>query len=729
MRWGSTPWSTLAHRVAHLVLQGVDPQRILLLTFTRRAALEMTRRAERIVTAANRTMANRHRTEKAAPEIAPAMPVGPVPRPAKWAIRWAGTFHSIANRLLRIHGTIVGLEPSFTIADRADAADLMDLVRSDLQFDKKSRRFPKKASCLAIYSYVVNAQTTLAACLAQSFPWCEEWEPELRQLFRGYVEAKQERQVLDYDDLLLYLFHLMEEPVAAAEVGAHFDHILVDEYQDTNVLQAQFLRRLAPTGSGLSVVGDDAQAIYSFRAASVRNILEFPEQFATPAKVIALTQNYRSIQSILDCANALMSQTDNGFGKSLTSQRSSRQKPILATVEDEMTQVDYVIDSILHNREAGVTLRRQAVLFRAAHHSDALEIELARRNIPFVKYGGLRFLEAAHIKDVLGVLRWAENPRDSLAAFRVFQLLPGIGPAFARRIFAHIAPNAAVDRHQERHQEPQQKRHGDSHRAQSDMADVVSAPNMFAAHDAAVRLSAPWKLLRTFRPPTAAQEAWPRLCALFEQLTDPEISWQGQLHLVRNWYQPLAEDIYDDASVRMADIEQLEHIAGEYRNRERFLSELVLNPPQSTGDHAGPPVLDEDYLILSTIHSAKGQEWDAVFVLNCVDGCIPSDLATGDSGQIDEERRLLYVAMTRARNELHLIHPLRMYVHQQRAYGDRHVFTPLSRFLPESMLPLFERRSRGAESPSPSPGDIEDDGGKDRRAVRVDVATKLRQMW
>jgi DNA helicase II / ATP-dependent DNA helicase PcrA len=652
---GSGKTNTLAHRVAHLIVGGADPRRILLLTFTRRAAAEMTRRAQRIV-------------GRAAVDQAAAQGGGA----AAADVRWSGTFHAVANRLLRLHASAVGLEPSFTVMDRSDSADLMSLVRTDLGFAKTSRRFPRKATCLAIYSRTVNAQRPLEASLAEAFPWCDEWAEQLRALFRAYVEIKQARSVLDYDDLLLYWYHLMQEPALAADVRGRFDHVLVDEYQDTNALQAAVLRGLCPDGRGLTVVGDDAQSIYSFRAASVRNILDFPGCFQPPARVVALEQNYRSTQPILEAANAVIEQSAERHAKRLFSTRASAQRPVLVTVEDELSQVDYVVERILQCREAGVELRRQAVLFRAAHHSDALEVELGRRNIPFVKYGGLKFLEAAHVKDLLCVLRWAENPRDAVAGFRVLQLLPGVGPATARRAI-----------------------------------EAVDAGGVDALAD--------------FSAPASAREDWPRLCALLRRLAEPSTDWRGQVGMVRRWYQPLLEQLYDAAHVRAGDLEQLETIAGEYQSRERFLTELTLDPPEASGDRAGPPLLDEDYLILSTIHSAKGQEWDAVYVLSCADGCIPSDMATGSPEQIEEERRLLYVAMTRAKDELHLVHPLRMYILQQRRHGDRHVYTPVTRFVPEPLYSLFERRSHGRAV-------ADHDDARDA-PIAVDVGAKLRQMW
>jgi DNA helicase II / ATP-dependent DNA helicase PcrA len=651
---GSGKTSTLAHRVAHLILGGADPERMLLLTFTRRAAAEMTRRAQRIVGRA-----------RAQADLA----AGP-------QVRWSGTFHAVANRLLRLHARAVGLDPSFTVVDRSDAADLMNLCRGELGLDKKGRRFPKKSTCLAIYSRTVNAQCPLEVSLAEAFPWCDEWEAELRALFRAYVEAKQHRAILDYDDLLIYWYHLMQAPALAAEVRQRFDHVLVDEYQDTNALQAAVLLGLCPDGRGLTVVGDDAQSIYSFRAASVRNILDFPGSFPRPARVVTLEQNYRSTQPILEAANDVIEQSAERYAKRLFSTRPSQQRPILATVEDEFCQVDYVVEHVLAARESGVALARQAVLFRAAHHSDALEVELGRRNIPFVKYGGLKFLEAAHVKDLLCVLRWAENSRDSVAAFRVLQLLPGVGPATARRALEHLGDRGAG-------------------------------------------------ALAGFRPPAPAREAFAGLAELIGRLAEPNTEWRGQVAMVRRWYQPLLEELYDAAHVRAGDLEQLEAIAAEYPSRERFLTELTLDPPEASGDRAGEPLLDEDYLILSTIHSAKGQEWDAVYILNCADGCIPSDMATGSPEQVEEERRLLYVAMTRARTDLHLVHPLRMFIRHQARHGDRHVYTPLTRFVPESILPRFERRSRGRTA-------IGIDGaahaGPEVPKV-IDVAEKLRHMW
>jgi DNA helicase II / ATP-dependent DNA helicase PcrA len=647
---GTGKTSTLAHRVAQLALAGVDPARILLLTFTRRAAEEMTRRAERIVAAAMSARAGAIR------------------------LPWAGTFHSIANRLLRSYAREIGLDPAFSVIDRGDSADLLDVIRHEQGLSAKDKRFPRKDTCAAIYSQRVNTQWSLERTLAEHWPWCSEWHAELTGLFRAYVERKAAYGVLDYDDLLLYWHALVQEPSLAAHVGALFDHILVDEYQDTNALQAAILLAIRPDGAGLTVVGDDAQAIYSFRAATVDNIRDFPARFTPRASVIPLEENFRSTQPVLDAANALMADGERLYPKALRARRTGGARPKLLTVEDERAQADYVVEQVLRIRETGIPLRQQAVLFRASHHSDYLEIELARRNVPFVKYGGLKFLEAAHVKDLLACLRWADNPRHQLAAFRVLQLLPGMGPSTSRRCLDLLAS------------------HG--HR---------------------------FPALAHYRAPEAAAADFAALIALLAELAPVDAPWPGQVERVARWYRPQLERRYEAAAVRGADIEQLVQLSTQYPSRERFLTELTLDPPQATGDLAGPPLLDEDYLVLSTIHSAKGMEWNAVFVLNVADGNFPSEFATGRAELIEEERRLLYVAMTRARDELFLLAPLKYYVTEQRRYGAAHVYGARSRFLTDSVCACLEtevwpaQAAREASLP-PAP-------------VRIDVVQRLKSLW
>lgn len=649
---GSGKTSTLAHRVAHLIVRGADPRRILLMTFSRRAASELAKRVERI-----------------AGEV-----LGRDASVITDALTWAGTFHGIGARLLRDYALEIGLDPAFTIHDREDSADLMNLARHELGFSKTEGRFPTKGTCLAIYSRAVNAQAPLGEVLGSVFPWCAGWAEQLKALFARYVEAKQAQNVLDYDDLLLYWAQMAGEPEISAHLGGRFDHVLVDEYQDTNRLQASILAALKPDGSGLTVVGDDAQSIYSFRAAEVRNILDFPKQFARPAEIVMLERNYRSTETILAAANAVIGEASERFTKNLWSERKSTEKPKLVSVRDEAEQASYVCQAILTEREAGTALKAQAVLFRASHHSGPLEIELTRRNIPFVKFGGLKFLDAAHVKDVLAVLRFAENPRDRVAGFRVLQLLPGIGPSAASQI---------VD-------------------------------TMATSLDEAMGLA-------RYRPPQRAADDWPGFVALFSQLRAGSGKWPVDLEQVRLWYEPHLDRIHEDATTRRADILQLEQIASGYASRERFLTELTLDPPDATSDEAGPPHRDEDYLILSTIHSAKGQEWKNVFVLNTVDGCIPIDLAVGSKEDIDEERRLLYVAMTRAKDGLHLVMPQRFFVHGQAARGDRHVYASRTRFIPASILGAFEQTSWASIQARDDP--------RRQPQVRVDLGARMRDMW
>ena len=649
---GSGKTNTLAHRVAHLTVNGADPRRILLMSFSRRAAAEMVRRVERIV--------RRVIGERAA---------------IMTEAFWAGTFHGIGARLLRDYAGEIGLDPAFTIHDREDSADLMNLLRHELGFSKTEKRFPTKGTCLAIYSRCVNAELPIEDVLTMSFPWCTAWAAELKQLFAAYVEAKQRQNVLDYDDLLLYWAQMVSVPELAGAISGRFDHVLVDEYQDTNRLQASILLALKPSGCGLTVVGDDAQAIYSFRAATVRNILNFPAEFSPQAEIITLERNYRSTQPILAAANGVIGLARERFTKNLWTDRVAAERPQLVSVRDEAAQADYIVARVLENREGGILLKQQAILFRASHHSGPLEVELTRGNIPFVKFGGLKFLEAAHIKDMLALLRFAENPRDRISGFRVMQLMPGVGPASAQRVLDFLI----------------------------EAADPIGA-------------------LACAPSPPRAGAHWTAFVETVTNLRTGRAGWPAELELARLWYKPHLDRIHEDTVTRHADLIQLEQIASGYPSRERFLTELTLDPPGATSGEAGVPLLDEDYLILSTIHSAKGQEWSSVFVLNVVDGCIPSDLGTGAPDEIEEERRLLYVAMTRAKDDLHLVVPQRFYTHGQKAQGDRHVYASRTRFIPAGLLGLFEQ----AAWPIVAPGLAAQPANA---GIRLDVGARMRGMW
>jgi DNA helicase-2/ATP-dependent DNA helicase PcrA len=626
---GTGKTTTLAHRVARLIGRGVPPERILLLTFARRAAAELLRRVDGLLGRAA------------------------LDRPASSRV-WGGTFHSVATRLLRQHGERIGLHPGFTIHDRGDSEDLLEVLRAELELGRGKRRFPRKATCLDIYSRCVNARVPLDGVLARAFPWCSEQVDGLKLLFRTYVDRKAEQRVLDYDDLLLFFHALLGTESAGAAVRAQFDHVLVDEYQDTNALQAELLDRLCPGGRGLTVVGDDAQAIYGFRAATVRNILDFPARHPG-ARTVVLAENYRSTPELLLATNRVIAQARERHPKDLWSRRPSGERPELVTCADETEQTEYVLARILERREQGVDLRRQAVLFRASHHSLHLEVELGRRGIPFHKYGGLRFVETAHVRDLLAFLRLAENPRDLLAGTRVLGLLPGVGARTARTLL-----------------------------------EPVQRTGSFASWEDAARVPSPARL------------HWTALVALCRELAAPTPpTLPAQLHRIRAFYAPLCEARYDHVPARLRDLEQLEQLAASFADRGAFLGELTLEPPRSTQDLAGPPSLDEDHLVLSTIHSAKGLEFDAVHVIHAADGNIPSDLTTGSPEEIDEELRLFYVALSRAKRHLSVTFPLRWF-DRPAGVGGRYAFAQRTRFLPPEVASAFELRTAFPEAPRPA---------------------------
>ncbi|CAN5702946.1 ATP-dependent helicase [soil metagenome] len=626
---GTGKTKTLACRVAHLISGGVPPERILLLTFTCRAAAEMLRRVAR------------HTSEAAGGRV------------------WGGTFHAVANRLLRIYGEALRLPPQFTVMDQADAADLFGLVRADLDLGKGPRRFPKKETLAAVYSRVANSQTMLGDVLTSSYPWCADETEGIRRVFESYTARKREHGMLDFDDLLLFLKALVSTPKLGPVVGGLFDHVLVDEYQDTNVVQSDILRALRQDNANITAVGDDAQSIYSFRAATVRNILDFAAHFPGAA-VIKLEQNYRSSQPILDVTNGVIAESRERHPKDLFTTRPGGEQPLLLTCLDEAQQSDAVCSAVLEHRERGVTLTKQAVLFRAAHHSAHLEIELSRRNIPFVKFGGLRFIEAAHVKDALALLRVLENPRDELAWFRVLGLVDGIGPATANRLMDELGVRGE---------------------GQVGRSPLCTLP------DVSTRLSA------------AARESLETLRATLDDCATRELSPGEELDRLRRFLDPAVTRNYENAPARINDLEQLQRIALGYPTRARFLVDLTLDPPATSGELAGPPLLDDDYLVLSTIHSAKGCEWDAVHVIHAADGMIPSDMATGSREEVEEERRLFYVALTRARDHLTVYFPLRYY-HRRSAIvnggmglNDGHGYAQLTRFLPSHVQHLCTRRA------------------------------------
>lgn len=612
---GSGKTRTLASRVAHLIDRGVAADRILLLTFTRRASAEMIKRASSSI------------DDRSSGRV------------------WGGTFHSISNRLLRQYGRAVGLSEGFTVIDRTDTESLFGILRTENGFGKTKARFPRKETIASIYSRVANAHTPLSETLEERFPWCQGHAEELKTLFVGYIDRKREHNVIDYDDLLLYWSALLASD-ASDVVRGLFDHVLVDEYQDTNLVQAGILRSMCEQDGNLTVVGDDAQSIYSFRAARVENILGFPDEYEDTT-VITLDQNYRSTPEILASSNEVIDASDTAFDKRLWTNRHPGPVPDLVTCYDEGAQADWVCDRVLELREQGIDLRDQAVLFRTGHHSGGLEIELARRNIPFVKFGGLKFLEAAHVKDLLSLLRILDNPKDELAWSRVLLMLPGVGPATAAKIVAHteeVGASAGVD-----------------------------ALEAFLTYDLPV-----------------TNETREVLGLLRDVLIDcrgeggREPGPASQIDRLADFCKAVFDRAYDDAEARLGDIEHLAALAADYPSRSRFLTEITLDPPNSTSDLADAPYLDDDYLILSTIHSAKGGEWKSVTVIHAADGNIPSDMALGEPGGLEEERRLLYVALTRAKDHLAVTVPQRYYHHRYSSNGN-HSYALPSRFLDPAM--------------------------------------------
>lgn len=615
---GSGKTKTIAARVAYHIAKGVDPQRILLLTFTRRASEEMKKRADSIISQIGMNTSS----------------------------IWGGTFHSIANRILRIYSEQVGLPQEFTIMDQTDAEDLMDIIRTDLNLDKTGERFPKKSTCLSIYSRKINSEDTLESVLKNHFPWCINFQDQLSQLFKEYIEKKQNQNVLDYDDLLLYWYLLLDNEEIQESLESRFDLILVDEYQDTNTIQSGILRKMRKRNKNITVVGDDAQSIYSFRSATIRNMLDFPKHFPR-AKVITLEENYRSTQPILATSNALISQAVERYSKNLFSKRVGGTKPDLVTCFDDTFQDKAVIERVLQRLEEGIKLRNQAILFRSGSHSASLEIALTRNNIPFIKYGGLRFLESSHIKDLISLLRIVDNPKDEIAWFRVLQLLKGVGPQTAANIIEHLKNN---------------------------MFSPSALADFKASEDFKISLLS--------------------LKSYIEDLKNENVKPSEVIDRALLFYLPLLNENYDNPDQRSADVHQLSGLAAGYTSIASFLSDLVLDPPMFTGDLAGVPLLDEDYLILSTIHSAKGLEWDAVYLIYASDGWIPSDMSTGSAIEIEEELRLAYVAMTRAKKYLTVLWPKRNYT-KPMSHSDNHIYGQLSRFLTADVLSTMIQVSYG----------------------------------
>ncbi|MDQ6690309.1 MAG: ATP-dependent helicase [Gemmatimonadota bacterium] len=611
---GTGKTRTLVYRVAHLIDRGIPAERILLLTFTRRAAQEMLSRAERLVGSNSKRV-------------------------------HGGTFHATAHRLLRRYGPAAGLPADFTIMDQGDSADLMQLSRAQLGYAARAKRFPKKETLQYVYSRHINTGIPVDDIVRDEYPQFVDYLEDFTKIYADYIRRKQERNLVDYDDLLLFWALMLEaSPELCQRIGGMYDHILVDEYQDTNVLQARILRGMCRCHSNITVVGDDAQSIYSFRGANFRNILDFPKQFAG-ATTVTLEQNYRSTQPILSVTNTLISRAAERFTKNLWTARTGGETPWLVAARDEQQQTQFVVDRILELHEEGAPLREIAVLFRAGYMSADLEIELTNRKIPFEKWGGLKFLEAAHVKDVLAFLRILENPRDEVSWYRLLLLLPGIGDATAR---------AAID----------------------SMIAAAWESNAFGRYS----------------PPPRAKAAHAALVTLLDGLRSRPVQDEAQVAAdiarVRQLYDNILRERYDRVEPRLADLDQLQTIAAGYPDRATFLSALALEPPQATQDLPGGAREENDCLILSTAHSAKGKEWDAVFVIWAVDGWFPSARCLNSEEQTEEERRLMYVALTRARNYLSVTYPLNAYSSRR---GADYSLDQLCRFIDRGVRDNMQR--------------------------------------
>jgi DNA helicase-2/ATP-dependent DNA helicase PcrA len=653
---GTGKTRTLVARAAWLHgSQGVPASRILLLTFTRRAASDMLARA------AAWFGGSFQGTDRIC----------------------GGTFHAIAHKIIRQHAESFSLPPQFTILDQGDATDLLDVLRPDHGLDGTGQRAPRAAACADIYTRCVNTGRPVSEVVTAGFPWCKPFTAQLAALFRAYTARKRARNLLDFDDLLLLWQAALADPAdqgSGPVLRGMFDAVLVDEYQDVNAVQASIVRLLQPDGKQLTCVGDDAQAIYGFRGADPAHLRQLTADYPG-LDIVRLDRNYRSRQGVLGLANAIRPSSP-GLDLRLSGDRGPGMAPLLVRCHDEATQAREICARVLEAHEDGAALRDQAVLVRAAHHSDMLEIELSARKVPYVKFGGLRFTDTAHVKDFLAAARIIVNPSDELAWFRLLRLHEGIGPVHARRVLDALDLGS-----------------GDA-----------GPPDTWAPADEVVG-SAPARSRR------ALAATLGRLGDAAQQVAGGQTAG-GQATAVLALLDPLIRARYPDATARISDLQRLADAAAAQPSLHDVLAELTLDPPVSSSDLAGPPRLDEDYLTISTIHAAKGLEWPIVHLPHLVDGALPSDMALGDPGGLAEEHRLFYVAITRARDHLYLYAPQRLHVHR-RGRDDRHGFGQLTRFLDAEALAACESVTAAPLAPVlPAVGSL---------ATRIDAA--LGALW
>lgn len=599
---GSGKTRTLVYRVAYLIDSGIDPSQILLLTFTRKSSQEMLDRAGELIGV---------RSER---------------------VR-GGTFHSVANMLLRRYGRSIGLEPGFTILDRGDAEDLIALVRAQLGLNEKDKRFPRKGTIAEMFSKSENTLRPLDEIVVEEFDHFSDHLDALGQLQRGYQASKRQRQLVDYDDLLVLLRRLvMEDEGVRRTISSLYRYILVDEYQDTNRLQADIVRHLASTHQNVMVVGDDAQSIYAFRGATFKNIMEFPTLF--PGTIIyKLEENYRSTQPILNLANAIIAAAAEKYSKHLFTRKLDGPLPVLVEAAGENAQSRFIAQKILELREEGVPLSEMAVLFRSSFHSFDLEIELSRHGLPFIKRGGVKFIETAHVKDLLAHMRVVANPLDAVSWHRVLMLVEGVGPKKAQDVMAAL-----------------------------------------------VKSDKPYLTLREM--PGRSGKGLKDLALTLESLTESGyLRPAEQVNHIYEYYLPILKTQYDDYPKRMRDLDHLQTIAEGYQEVETFLSDLALEPPDGSVASVAATDRDDERLVLSTIHSAKGLEWQCVFVIWIVDGRFPSVYSFSEDEKLEEERRLFYVSVTRAKRHLYLTYPINVFDR-----GSGMILSKPSRFL-DPVLP------------------------------------------
>ncbi len=607
---GSGKTRTLTYRVARLVEEGIAPSSILLLTFTRKAAHQMLERATELLD---------NRCGKVA----------------------GGTFHSFGNSILRKYASHLGLNPGFAIMDRVDAEAVISLLRKEIDAGRKHRSFPRKHTLANIFSRAVNKMTTIEDVIYDDYSHLSSDVAAIVNLFQAYQNHKSEHQLLDFDDLLIYLQQLLKtRPDIRERIAASFRYIMVDEYQDTNKIQAEILYLLAGVHHNIMVVGDDSQSIYAFRGANFRNIMEFPNMFPG-TRIITLEENYRSVQPILNLTNVIIDRAAEKYSKTLFTRKSGGAIPVLVSARDENSQSLFIVRKIQELIAQGVALNQIAVLFRAGFHSFDLEIELNRKLLPFVKVGGFRFVESAHIKDVLAHLRVISNPHDRISWYRILLLVEKIGPTTAQKVFEAIKSEG------------------------SGYTGLLTVTG------------------------TGIPRGLNRLKDLLAEIDSYPMSVAKMGEATIKYYLPILRERHDDHPKREKDLEQLLAIMERYGTLEHFLTDMALEPPNtSIGDTFSTEPVAKDRLVLSTVHSAKGLEWHTVFIIWALDGRFPSSQSILKQEDLEEELRLMYVAATRARENLYFTYPEQIY--------DRSVGVMLnrpSRFIDMIPASILEQRS------------------------------------